>query len=302
MKVGLIGVGTMGSQMARKLLTNGYEVIAFDINPSALARAQEIGASPARSPRQVAEIASIILLSLPLPNDVEGVVQEAEGVLAGSQPGHVIVDLSTVDPFTTQRNAALAKEKGVGYLDAPVLGRPQACGNWTLPVGGEVVYLDKVRPILEKLAKKIIHVGPSGHGNIIKLLNNMMFGAINAVTAEIMAICAKLGMDPKVLYDTIATSGAASVSNLFIELGPKMINRDFTPLFTIDLLHKDLKLALEMAQRAGVPVIVGHSNQLVNEMARAKGLGNEDTSSAVKVYEEFIGRTISGEVKGGGKK
>lgn len=293
MRVGIIGVGTMGSRMAEKLLAANLEVFAYDIRPSALAKAQELGAVACGSSQEVAQKAEVVLLSLPLPVDVESVVQGPQGVLAGSQPGHIIVDLSTVDPFTTQKNAAQAAEKGVGYLDAPVLGRPPGCGNWTLPVGGKAEHLEKVRPVLEKLARKIIHVGPSGHGNIIKLLNNMMFGAINAVTAEIMAICAKVGMEPKVLYETIAGSGAASVSNLFIELGPKMINRDFSPLFTIDLLHKDLRLALEMAEATGVPVIVGHANQLLNEMARAKGLGSEDTSSAVKVYEEFLGRPIT---------
>ncbi len=293
-KIGLIGVGTMGSRMAANLVKAGYTLYARDIDPRAEKRAADIGAAVVDSPREVAQHADIILLSLPLPADVAAVVNGPDGILSGSRPGQVIVDLSTVEPFSTQRNAELAAARGVAYLDAPVLGRPQGCGNWTLPVGGDAPALEKCRPVLETLAKKIVHVGPSGHGNIIKLLNNMMFGAINAVTAEIMAICAKVGMSPRVLYETIAQSGAASVSNLFIELGPKMLNRDFAPLFTTDLLHKDLSLAIGMAKQVGVPLIVGQSNQLLNEIARNKGWGADDTSGVVRVFEDVLGVEVKG--------
>lgn len=293
-KIGLIGVGTMGSRMAANLVKAGYTLYARDIDPRAEKRAADIGAAVVDSPREVAQHADIILFSLPLPADVASVVNGPDGILSGSRPGQVIVDLSTVEPFSTQRNAELAAARGVAYLDAPVLGRPQGCGNWTLPVGGDAPALEKCRPVLETLAKKIVHVGPSGHGNIIKLLNNMMFGAINAVTAEIMAICAKVGMSPRVLYETIAQSGAASVSNLFIELGPKMLNRDFAPLFTTDLLHKDLSLAIGMAKQVGVPLIVGQSNQLLNEIARNKGWGADDTSGVVRVFEDVLGLEVKG--------
>ena len=295
MKVGLIGVGTMGSRMAQRLLNSGFEVYARDVDASAEQRARQTGARVMESPAEVAKNAEIILLSLPRPADVALVVGGGDGLLAAPVPGQVIVDLSTVDPFTTQAQASLAGQHGVGYLDAPVLGRPQGCGNWTLPVGGEGAELEKCRPVLGVLAKKVVHVGPSGHGNLIKLLNNMMFGAINAVTAEIIAICHKAGMDPRVLYNTISQSGAASVSNLFLELGPKMLGRDFSPLFTVDLLHKDLELAITVAKRLGVPLLVGTSNQLCNELARSRGLGAEDTSAVIKVYEDLLGIEVGGE-------
>jgi len=176
----------------------------------------------------------------------------------------------------------------VGYVDAPVLGRPQNCGKWTLPVGGTKEDVEKCRKVLEVLASRVIHVGPSGWGNVVKLLNNMMFGAINAVTAEIFATCKKFGMDPKILYETIANSGAATVSNLFKELGPKILRRDFEPLFTVDLLHKDMMLGIDMAKKLGVPVFVSTSNQLLNEMARLMGYGKEDTAAVIKVYERLL--------------
>ena len=144
----------------------------------------------------------------------------------------------------------------MGYLDCPVLGRPQGCGKWTLPTGGDERHLEVARPILQHLAARILPVGPSGHGNVVKLLNNLMFGAINAITAEVFALSRKLGMEPKVLFGTIAESGAATVSNLFRELGPKILADDFSPLFSIDNLHKDMRLGIEMARKVGANFLV----------------------------------------------
>ena len=289
MKVGLIGLGSMGSNIARVLLVAKHEVFVNDIDKEKVKRAVELGAKAQANPKEIAGVSEISLLSLPMPEDVESVVCGQGGILAGAKKGHIIVDMSTIDPFSTRKNAEVAKKSGVGYIDAPVLGRPQTCGRWTLPVGGEKDELEKVRGVLEAVAAKIIYVGPSGSGNIVKLLNNMMFGAINMITVEIFALSAKLGMDPKMLFETIADSGAATVSGLFKELGPKILTRDFSPLFSIDLLHKDVTLGIDMAKKAGVPVFIAPAAQTLNEMARAKGLGKEDTSAVVKVYEEIFG-------------
>lgn len=294
MKVGIIGLGNMGFRMAESLIKASYTVLARDIGEKAEERARELGTKVVKSPKEMAGFAQIILLSLPMPSDVKEAVLGKDGILANPREGYVIVDLSTVDPFSTQQNAQKAKKNGVGYIDAPVLGRPQKCGNWTLPVGGDKRDLEKARKVLEVLASSVIYVGPSGCGNIVKLLNNMMFGAINSITAEILAICTKLGMSPKVLYETISNSGAASVSNLFKELGPKILNRDFEPLFAIDLLHKDVSLGIKMAKQAGVPLFVSQANQLLNEMAKLKGFGKEDTASVIKVYEDFLNIEVKG--------
>ncbi len=294
MKVGIIGLGNMGFRMAEILIKADYTVFVRDIDEKAEERARELGARVVKSPKEMAGFAQIILLSLPMPSDVKGAVLGEDGLLSNPREGYVIVDLSTVDPLSTQNNTKKARKLGIGYIDAPVLGRPQKCGNWTLPVGGDKRDLEKARKVLEVLASSIIYVGPSGCGNIVKLLNNMMFGAINSITAEILAICTKLGMSPKVLYETIANSGAASVSNLFKELGPKILNRDFEPLFAIDLLHKDVNLGIKMAKQAGVPLFVSEANQLLNEMAKLKGFGKEDTASVIKVYEDLLNIQVKG--------
>ena len=293
-KIGVIGLGNMGFKMAERLINAGYIVSTRDTNKAAEDRARKLGARISNSPKELAESTGIALLSLPAPSDVKEVLLGKDGLLSNPREGYVIVDLSTVDPLSTQDNRKKARKLGIGYIDAPVLGRPQKCGNWTLPVGGDKRDLEKARKVLEVLASSIIYVGPSGCGNIVKLLNNMMFGAINSITAEILAICTKLGMSPKVLYETISNSGAASVSNLFKELGPKILNRDFEPLFAIDLLHKDVSLGIKMAKQAGVPLFVSQANQLLNEMAKLKGFGKEDTASVIKVYEDLLNIQVKG--------
>jgi 3-hydroxyisobutyrate dehydrogenase-like beta-hydroxyacid dehydrogenase len=282
----------MGSRVLVRLLESGYAVVARDIAPGAQRRAAQAGAAIAGSPADVARQANCVLLSLPMPADVDQVVAAEDGLLTTARPGSIIVDLSTVDPDTTRRNATRAVARGIGYLDAPVLGRPPGCGNWTLPVGGAASDLERARPVLEVLATRVIHVGPSGSGSIVKLLNNMMFSVINAVTAEVLAVCAALGMDPQVFVSTVADSGAATVSNLFRELGPKILARDFSPAFSIDLLHKDMRLALEMASAVKAPTLITPASTVLIEMARARGYGAEDTAAVVKVFEALTAAEV----------
>ena len=294
-QIGLIGIGTIGFPMAQRLLETGHQLFGRELQAGLEKRAQESGVVMLSSPAAVAGETEIIILSLPLPEDVREVVAGSSGLLDTISKGQVIADTSTIDPFTTQLLAAKVETKGAGYLDTPILGRPHRCGHWTLPIGGEEKFIEKARPILECIASRLIHVGPPGHGHIVKLLNNLMFGAINAATAEMFAIGSKVGISPKVLYSTIADSGAATVSNLFIELGKKVIERDFSPAFAIDYLQKDMGLGIEMAHRCGIPSICFRACQQLNELAKNLGFGGEDTSAGIKVYEEILGVKIGGE-------
>ena len=285
MEVGLVGVGTMGILVASTLIEAGHRVVVYDVDPRALRRAQELGAIPVDWPQNVAEQTDIILLVLPGPAQIEVVVTGDRGLLAGARSGQVIVDMSTADPTTTRRMAARGHEVGVDYLDAPILGRPSAHGNWVVPVGGDPATVARCRPVLELLARKVIHVGSLGAGHTLKLLNALMFSAINAMTAEMMAVSVKAGLPPKVLFETIAESQAATVSGLFKEVGAKIVARDFDPVFPIDLLCKDNRLAISMARSFDAPPVLASTVQVLNELASARGLGAEDTSALVKVFE-----------------
>lgn len=293
MKVGVIGLGTMGGQMVGALLEAGHEVTVYDVSDVAVERAVSDGAKPVGSSAEVGSSTEVTLLSLPLPAHVVAVVTGDTGLLAYPREGLTIVDTSTVDPETSRRLADEAESVGVEYLDAPILGRPDACGRWSLPVGGSPQALATVRSALEPLAQNISHVGESGTGNTIKLLNSLMFGAINAITVEAFAIAALVGLSPRTFYETVANSDAATVSSLFRELGPKILEEDFSPTFTVDLLHKDNKLALDMVEEAQASVIVGNAVATLNGLGRAAGYQREDTSAMVKVYENLLGVKVA---------
>ncbi|MEX0869213.1 MAG: NAD(P)-dependent oxidoreductase [Nitriliruptoraceae bacterium] len=294
MEVGFAGVGTMGSRMAAAVHAAGHGVHVYDLAPErANETVEATGAGLARSPRELGEQAEIVLMSLPAPTDVRSVVRGPNGLLEAGDLPAVIVDLSTVDPMSTREHAAAAAERGVGYIDAPVLGRPSRCGHWTLPVGGATADLEAARAPLECVAGRIVHVGDVGSGNVIKLLNNLMFGAINAITVESMSIARRLGVDMQVFFDTIAESNAASVSNLFLEIGPKIVAGDTDPDFSLDLLQKDNLLALEMAREVRLSSVVGAAVTVLNGFGQDHGLGALDTSALAKFYESITDPGIS---------
>ncbi len=281
-RIGLIGFGIMGAAMASRFLDAGHEVVVVDTEVSARDRARDLGCEVAAAPAAVGEVADMMVVSLPRAEHVAGVVRGTDGLLSTAAAGSVIVDTSTIDPETTRANAAAAAVNGVGYLDAPVLGRPRGVGAWTLPVGGEEADLRRAEPVLRIIATRIVHVGPAGRGNTVKLLNNLMFGAINAATCEMFVLADRLGMDRRLLFDTIVDSGAATVSNLFRELGPKIIEGDFDPQFSIDNLEKDISLGLAMARSAGLTLEVGEAGQRLNQRAQASGHGSEDSAAVVE--------------------
>lgn len=285
MDIGIIGLGAMGYPMTTALLSAGHRVVAFDVSAAALQRAVSAGAETAASPAEIGASVPVVLLSLPKPAHVEAVATGEDGLLSEPSDGLVVVDTSTIDPGTTRRLADAAAGRGVAWLDAPVLGRPEACGRWTFPVGGVPDALQRTRPALEALGQRVIHVGPPGTGNAIKLLNNLMFGAINAVTAEAMAACEAAGVSPATFYDAVAGSEAATVSPLFRQVGRKIIEGNFEPTFTIDLMHKDVSLAVDMLGANGIEAVIGTAVLAQIERARAANLGAEDTSAIVKVYD-----------------
>lgn len=284
--IGLIGVGLMGGPIAARLVEHGYEVVAFDKSDAAMSRAVDIGCTAAAVPIEVALCCRIILISLPRPEHVVDVVREGDdSLLSGALPGSVIVDTSTVDPATTKQNAAAAADVGVGYIDSPILGRPSGCGVWTLAAGGDETHLAAVTPVLETFTSRVVHVGPSGQGNVLKLMNNLMFGAINTITCEVFALGERLGMEPSLFFDTISESGAATVSNLFKELGPKIVSRDFTANFSVDNLEKDVGLGLAMARQNGMTLEFSEAGQRITQAAQAAGLGLDDTAAVVRLLE-----------------
>ena len=290
--LGLIGAGTMGRAVASKLLPAGHSLFVFDVSAEAQQKAKELGATVSGSLRAVAEQANVIIMSLPGPKQVRSCVAGPEGLLSAAKPGSVIVDMSTVDPGTSRDMWDIAKQAGVGYVDAPVLGRPATAGKWTLPMGGTEKDMERCAPILDLLAARRIPIGDPGSGNKVKLLNQLMFSAINAMTAEMMAVSEKVGIPPKLLYDAITASQAATVSNLFKEAGQRIVADDFgDSTFSVDLLCKDVRLAMEMATEASAPPLLARTTQFINELAQSQGFGTGDTAILWKSYHKIWGNS-----------
>ncbi len=284
-KVALIGCGRMGRCMLEGMLAKGYSVVVYDKFPAAAESAAALGAQAVSTPKEAAAQATVVLMSLPGPIQLEEVLFGQDGLMEALTSDHVVIDTSTVDPKTTRSLSERVAQCGAAYLDCPILGRPSAAGKWMLPTGGSQEALEKVKPVLLCFAANAILVGDSGAGNALKLLNQMMFSCINAISSEVMAICDHVGIKKEVFYDTVASSTAATVSGLFREVGKCIVSDAYqSPAFTVDLLIKDTKLALQMAKDADAPSLIAGTVQMYNEVAHGQGLGGQDTSALYKVF------------------
>lgn len=278
----------MGRAVAGRLLESGVPVKGIDAAASCVEQAKAIGVTMCAGLADLAAAVDWVILFLPGPTEIAACVAGPGGLTSALKKGSVIIDMATSSPVNTVAMEATARAAGIQYIDAPVLGRPATVGKWSLPIGGDPEALEEVRPLLELIAANVAYIGPSGSGHKVKLLNNLMFGAINAMTAEMMAVAEQVGIEPAKLYEVITASGAATVSNLFKEAGRRVCeNRYDDPTFTIALLGKDVRLGLEMAEAAGAPMVVGRSIDYLNKVACAQGLGAEDTSAMWKCVKNI---------------
>jgi len=294
MQIGFVGLGTMGGPMARRLAEQGHRVTGYDVDAARVGRAREGGVTLAASPAGAAESADAVLSSLPDPAALRRAYLGPDGVLSTVKKGATLIDLSTVDPDTWREVAAAAQAKGVDALDAPVSGGPAEAGSGKLVflIGGETAVLDRCRPLLLTLGTEIHHVGPLGSGQIIKLVNNVMSIGNVAVAAEAMVLGVKAGMDPQRLFDILSTSGGRS--HHFLKRFPNVLAGDFTPYFGIGLSRKDISLALGMAAKLEMPMLVASTVRQVYEAAHAQGFGQLDMAAVTKLYEHWTGVTVRG--------
>ncbi|WP_300832424.1 SDR family NAD(P)-dependent oxidoreductase, partial [uncultured Bilophila sp.] len=202
------------------------------------------------------------------------------------QGGGVIVNMSTVDPGVNVRMAERLEPAGIAFADAPVLGSPSGVGSWAFAVGaseGTFARIKDVLLILSGSEERLFHIGPVGYGNRLKLLNNMMLGAINACAVEIMALADHMGLSQKTLIDVAVAANARVLSNAYKEIGGRIVEGRYDePTFTVDMLIKDNRLCLDMANDYGAPLVVGAAVDYVHRMAAAQGYGPKDHAVAWK--------------------
>ena len=294
MQIGFIGIGVMGRPMTLNLLKAEHQVTIYARRPEK-PEVQEVlnaGARLAPSPRAVAMASDIVITMLPNSPQVEEVVAGPQGILEGARKGLIIVDMSTVAPAVTRKLAQRASTQGVHLLDAPVSGGSQGAVNGTLTimVGGERGIFEQAQPVLEAMGKKenIFYVGPSGAGEVVKIVNNILCGIIAAGIAESFVLGVKAGADVDTMAKIIGVSSGASWQ-LANQFPLRAFNGSFQPGFMTDLLHKDLGLALDLAAENSTPAAMTALSRQMYEMTRAAGYGREDYTSLLKVLEQMVG-------------
>jgi 3-hydroxyisobutyrate dehydrogenase len=288
----VIGVGTMGLPMGRRLVDAGFEVTACDVDRE---RAGRLTRDIAPTPAEAASRAEVVLTSLPSPQVVGAVVLGPDGVLAGAEPGTLLLEMSTGPPDLARRIATESAGR-LDVLDAPVSGGPRGAedGTLTIMVGGSAETLERARPVLEHLGSAIVHTGGHGSGQAAKLCNNLVAGATMAALAEVCAIAEREGLDPHTLYDLLRTStGDSRVLRTRFPLagvdGAHPASQGFAPLFAVDLIAKDLALAIALAGEHGIATPVAGAAHAAYREAQEAGHGGRDYSAV------FLVRGGSGE-------
>jgi 3-hydroxyisobutyrate dehydrogenase len=264
-------------------------VVAWDVVPAALDAAARLGAARAGSIRETAADSNLVITMLPSSANVEAVYLGADGIIDVPMVGRLCVDMSTIDPGTSQRVAARLRERGIRFIDAPVSGGVggAVAGTLAIMVGGNTRDLDEARPALAAMGSNIIHVGAVGAGEVAKLCNNLISGSALIAVAEAFRIGEAFGVDPQILTNVIAKSSGGTWVMEHMHPVPGIVDsaassRQYAPGFMTDLMAKDLALAVNAAREKRVPVAVAAAAQQLYRMASSHGLGREDFSAVYK--------------------
>lgn len=286
MKIGLIGLGNMGYHFGTRLLAAGQDLVVFDTNPAALARLEQQGAKVAASPRALADQAEMVLLCLSMPSIVELVVTGDDGVMHG-QVVRTIVDLSTTGPSVTDAVSKAVTKHDIAWVGTPVSGGTIGAekGTLTLMASGPEAAYQLAHPILSILGKNIFYLGAEPSlGQTMKIVNNTLCAVSIVASCETLVYGAKAGLDPKTMLDVINVSSGRSFATQ--EKIPQCIlNREFPTRFTTDLLHKDIKLCMEEAEKLGVPMTVSPAARQFLAFAISQGDGPRDYANIIRHIE-----------------
>ena len=289
MEVGFIGLGKMGRPMSERLLAAGFALNVHNRSRGAVDVLTAKGARAANSPREIAERAEIVLSALPTPQSVDEVYGE---LAAAARKGQVYADCSTVSLQLSRRCADLLRKKGAAFLDAPVSGGPGGAqaGTLTVMVGGDQAAFEHALPVFRAFGKNIRLCGPTGAGQAVKLVNQLLVGVHTAAIAEAAVLGAKMGADPKTVLEVIGTSFGGST--MMTRNLPRFISRDFSEATSIRLLLKDLGIIHDEAKAAQVPLLLGAVAEQRFLEAAARGMSDQDMAALVRLWEDAAGVTV----------
>ncbi|HHY73515.1 MAG TPA: NAD(P)-dependent oxidoreductase [Bacillus bacterium] len=280
MKVGFIGLGNMGLPMAKNLVNAGYEVVGKNRSKGKEELFAEAGGKIGLSVAEMAQKLDVILTCLPLPVDVEKIYFGEDGLIENGHEGLILVDHSTVAPGLNKKIVQAANSKGIEFLDAPISGGNFGAedGTLTIMVGGKKEIFEKALPLFNVMGKNIYHIGETGSGSVVKLINNLMVAFHTQAVSEAVTLGKKMGVDSDFLFNILNNSYAQS--RIYDRHYNNFIAKNqFEAGFAIKLLHKDMKLAEEMASGAGMELPIG--TKLTNLLSDAieNGLGEQDMSA-----------------------
>jgi 2-hydroxy-3-oxopropionate reductase len=284
--IGFLGLGVMGGPMARNLLAAGHEVVAWNRSPEPLAELVEAGARGGDGPAAVAAEVDVLISIVSDDAALRQVLGGPDGAIAAARPGSLVIDMSTVSPALARELAATAKERGVGFLDAPVSGGDVGARDGTLSimVGGSAADVERAQPVFEVLGSRVTHVGDAGAGQVAKACNQVLVAVIFGGLAEALVLGSKLGVDPAAILDAI---GGGMAANRIMEVRRNnFLEHDFAPGFKIDLHHKDLEIALGASGEVDAPLPLTTEVQQMFRQLRAAGHGGEDDSALLRVAEQ----------------
>ena len=288
-QVGFIGLGIMGSGMARNLLEKGHDVVVWNRTPSRTEPLVTAGAVAGQSPADVARRCPIVMICVSDTPDVDAVLTSDGGLLEGISEGSLVIDHSTISPAGTVWFSDEVAARGGAWVDAPVSGGSEGAqrGTLSIMVGGADADVARARPSMEAFGTTITHVGPVGSGQRVKIVNQILVVVTQLAVSEALLFAQASGLDLEATLE--AVKGGAAGSWMLANRGPQMIERDWRPGFTIDLQQKDLRLALQAADAVGSPI---PGTALVFQLYRAlqnEGLGEEGNHALVRALEKMSG-------------
>lgn len=296
-KIGFIGLGTMGLPMAANLLRKGYRLTVYNRTVEKTEPLVRLGADVAASMAEAASESDILITMLSNDTAIRQAFYDPDGIMEGLRPGMTVIDCSTVSPHMSKTLHAELAEHSVDFLDAPVTGSKPAAEDGTLlfMVGGDAEVAAEHTELFQAMGNRVIYLGPSGSGSYAKLAHNTIVG-INAIGfVEGMALAAKANIDLEKFQEIVLSGGAASKQAQL--KGPKILSRNFDTQFSMQLMHKDLRLAGQLTDQLQVTAPLLHLAKNVFEMGLCKGLGEQDLCAIVQCYEDWMDQTIKARVK-----
>jgi 2-hydroxymethylglutarate dehydrogenase len=290
-RIGVIGTGRMGNAFVLNLLKTGHEVHVYDAMPAATQNLVQKGAIRGEKPSDIAAVVDFLITSLPKSQIVEEVIIGHDGAKNRLRTGTVVIDMSTTNPQVTKMIAGELAKTGIDFLDAPVSGHAIGAKNATLTImvgGKREAFLKCKEPIFEKLGKNIFYAGPSGTGQALKLVNNLLYNLNRLAMCEGLVMGTKAGIDPEVLCQAVLVSTGASYC--IKNIPPDIFRGDFAGReSSLNLACKTLKLITDFADELQVPLVMGNVAKQVYNIVKSQGHGEDSPSSAITFYESSAG-------------